>query len=84
MPRNAANNRSDHSDRSLAANDAGPHAASLAAAPDWRHANAVQLAAGLRAIRQQTLQVFDAYVAAGALHVPYKEEFTHHYGSWAT
>jgi gamma-glutamyl hercynylcysteine S-oxide synthase len=79
MPRNAANNRSDRSDssnRNQAANDAGPQAAAwLAPAPNWRCADAAQLATGLRSIRQQTLQVFDAYAAAGALQVPFKEEF---------
>jgi gamma-glutamyl hercynylcysteine S-oxide synthase len=72
MPRNEAHNRRDSGDcmdGSLAMNDAG-----LAVAPDWRCADAVQLAAGLRDIRQQTLQVFDAYVASDALHVPFKEE----------
>ncbi len=76
MPCKVVDNCSDHSDRNLAANDAGPYAAALlAAVPDWHRADAMQLATGLRAIRQQTLQVFDAYVAAGALHVPFKEEF---------
>jgi gamma-glutamyl hercynylcysteine S-oxide synthase len=75
MPRNAAHDRGNSSDRNFAANDAGlAPTASLAVAPDWRCANAAQLAAGLRDIRQQTLQVFDAYVAAGALNVPYKEQ----------
>jgi gamma-glutamyl hercynylcysteine S-oxide synthase len=60
-------------DRNLAANDAGPAHDGLAAF-DWRYANAAQLAAGLRDIRQRTLQVFDAYEAAGALQVPCIDE----------
>jgi gamma-glutamyl hercynylcysteine S-oxide synthase len=41
---------------------------------DWRNANATQLATGLRAVRQQTLAVFDAYAAAYALDVPCTDE----------
>jgi gamma-glutamyl hercynylcysteine S-oxide synthase len=39
----------------------------------WRVANAAQIAAQLRSLRSRTLQVFDAYAAAGALHVPYSD-----------
>jgi gamma-glutamyl hercynylcysteine S-oxide synthase len=41
---------------------------------DWRSANAAQLAAGLRDVRSRSLAIFDAYVAADAVHVPYQEE----------
>ena len=41
--------------------------------PGWRTANAAQIAAALRSLRSRTLQVFDAYAAAGALHVPYSD-----------
>ncbi len=41
--------------------------------PGWRTANAVHIAAALRGLRSRTLQVFDAYAAAGALHVPYSD-----------
>ncbi len=76
MPRNAARNRSDGVDRSFASNQAMPApAAPLVATDHWRCASAAQLAAGLRDIRKSTLQVFDAYVAAGALQVPFKDEF---------
>jgi gamma-glutamyl hercynylcysteine S-oxide synthase len=37
---------------------------------DWRSANAAQIADGLQSLRAKTLTVFDAYVAAGKLHVP--------------
>jgi gamma-glutamyl hercynylcysteine S-oxide synthase len=71
MPRNTVNNCGN---RSQTDNDVGPQASAwLAAAPDWRCADAAQLATGLRSIRQQTLQVFDAYAAAGALQVTFKE-----------
>ena len=83
--RSDSSDSNESGERSLAANGAGPGRAAPpiatlaptlapAPAPDWRKANAAQLAAGLRDIRCRTLQVFDAYVAAGALHVPYKEE----------
>jgi gamma-glutamyl hercynylcysteine S-oxide synthase len=36
----------------------------------WRQANATQIADGLLSLRAKTLTVFDAYVAAGKLHVP--------------
>jgi gamma-glutamyl hercynylcysteine S-oxide synthase len=42
---------------------------------DWRNANAAQLATGLRAVRQHTLEIFDAYAAADALDVPCTDEF---------
>lgn len=42
--------------------------------PDWRHADAQRIAGALREVRRHTLQVFDAYLAAGALHVPRSEE----------
>jgi gamma-glutamyl hercynylcysteine S-oxide synthase len=58
------------SERSLAANDGWAEHAP----PDWRHASAAQIADGLRALRQRTLAVFDAYVAADALDVRYSEE----------
>jgi gamma-glutamyl hercynylcysteine S-oxide synthase len=57
-------------DRSQAANDGWTEPAQS----DWRCANAAQLASGLRAVRAQTLAVFDAYCAANALHVRYSEE----------
>ena len=41
--------------------------------PGWRTATAVQIAAALRGLRHRTLLVFDAYAAAGALHVPYSD-----------
>ncbi len=53
---------------------AGGLAVVLAAQADWRCAGAAQLANGLRSLRQRTLQVFDACVAAGALHVPCTDE----------
>jgi gamma-glutamyl hercynylcysteine S-oxide synthase len=40
----------------------------------WRKAHAQQLAVGLQSLRAKTLSVFDAYVAAGKLHVPYAVE----------
>lgn len=43
--------------------------------PDpWRTADAQRLASALRELRSHTLQVFDAYIAAGALHVPKSDE----------
>jgi gamma-glutamyl hercynylcysteine S-oxide synthase len=42
-------------------------------APGWRTANASQIATALRSLRSRTVQVFDAYAAAGALHVPYSD-----------
>jgi gamma-glutamyl hercynylcysteine S-oxide synthase len=48
-------------------------AAGLHGAPGWRTANAAQISAALRSLRSRTLQVFDAYTAAGALHVPYSD-----------
>ncbi|MEY4585276.1 MAG: hypothetical protein RJB10_1773 [Pseudomonadota bacterium] len=41
---------------------------------DWRCANAAQIALGLQDLRTKTLAVFDAYVAADRLTVPYAEE----------
>ena len=41
---------------------------------DWRRANAAQIAHGLQDLRTKTLAVFDAYVAADRLSVPYAEE----------
>ncbi len=41
---------------------------------NWRCANAVQLADGLQSLRTKTLAVFDAYVAANRLTVPYADE----------
>jgi gamma-glutamyl hercynylcysteine S-oxide synthase len=40
----------------------------------WRNATADQIAMSLRDLRSRTLQVFDAYVAAGATLVPYAPE----------
>jgi gamma-glutamyl hercynylcysteine S-oxide synthase len=40
----------------------------------WRHATAAHMAVSLRDLRGRTLEVFDAYVAAGATHVPYALE----------
>jgi gamma-glutamyl hercynylcysteine S-oxide synthase len=37
----------------------------------WRNASADQIAISLRDLRRGSLQVFDAYVAAGAIQVPY-------------
>jgi gamma-glutamyl hercynylcysteine S-oxide synthase len=42
-------------------------------APGWRAANAAQIASALRSLRSKSLQLFDAYAAAGALHVPYSD-----------
>jgi gamma-glutamyl hercynylcysteine S-oxide synthase len=41
---------------------------------NWRKANATQIADGLQALRAKTLEVFDAYVAADRLTVPYADE----------
>ena len=41
---------------------------------NWRKANAVQLADGLQSLRIKTIAVFDAYVAADKLVVPYADE----------
>lgn len=41
---------------------------------DWRKANAAQIADGLQGLRAKTLEVFDAYVAADRLVVPYTDE----------
>jgi gamma-glutamyl hercynylcysteine S-oxide synthase len=41
---------------------------------DWRCANAAQIALGLQDLRTKTLAVFDAYVAADHLTVPYSDE----------
>ncbi len=41
---------------------------------DWRRANAGQIAHGLQDLRAKTLAVFDAYVAADCLTVPYADE----------
>ena len=41
---------------------------------DWRKANAAQIADGLQGLRAKTLAVFDAYVAADRLNVPYADE----------
>jgi iron(II)-dependent oxidoreductase len=41
---------------------------------DWRKANAAQIADGLLSLRAKTLEVFDAYVAANRLVVPYTDE----------
>ncbi len=41
--------------------------------PGWRTASATQIATALRSLRSRTLQMFDAYAAAGALHVPYND-----------
>jgi gamma-glutamyl hercynylcysteine S-oxide synthase len=41
---------------------------------NWRKANAAQIADGLQALRAKTLEVFDAYVAADRLSVPYADE----------
>lgn len=41
---------------------------------DWRRASAAQIADGLQGLRAKTLEVFDAYVAAGCLSVPYANE----------
>jgi gamma-glutamyl hercynylcysteine S-oxide synthase len=40
----------------------------------WRSANAAQIADGLQSLRAKTLTVFDAYVAADKLVVPYADE----------
>jgi gamma-glutamyl hercynylcysteine S-oxide synthase len=40
----------------------------------WRSANAAQIADGLQSLRAKTLTVFDAYVAANKLVVPYADE----------
>ncbi len=40
----------------------------------WRNASADQVAVALRGLRSLTLQVFDAYVAAGVVQVPYSAE----------
>lgn len=41
---------------------------------EWRKANAMQIADGLQSLRTKTLAVFDAYVAADRLSVPYADE----------
>jgi gamma-glutamyl hercynylcysteine S-oxide synthase len=41
---------------------------------DWRRANAAQIALGLQDLRTKTLAVFDAYVAADRLTLPYAVE----------
>lgn len=41
---------------------------------NWRKANATQIADGLQSLRIKTLAVFDAYVAADKLVVPYADE----------
>ena len=41
---------------------------------DWRKANAAQIAHGLQDLRTKTLAVFDAYVAADRLTLPYADE----------
>ena len=41
---------------------------------EWRKANAAQIADGLQSLRAKTLAVFDAYVAADRLSVPYADE----------
>jgi gamma-glutamyl hercynylcysteine S-oxide synthase len=41
---------------------------------DWRRANAAQIALGLQDLRTKTLSVFDAYVAADRLTLPYADE----------
>ena len=41
---------------------------------DWRRANAAQIAHGLQDLRNKTLMVFDAYVAADRLTLPYADE----------
>jgi gamma-glutamyl hercynylcysteine S-oxide synthase len=58
--------------KNLALNDDSA-AARMHSGPGWRTANASQIAAALRSLRSRTLQVFDAYAAAGALHVPYSD-----------
>jgi gamma-glutamyl hercynylcysteine S-oxide synthase len=40
----------------------------------WRNATAGQLVVSLRELRQRTLQVFDAYAAAGAVDIAYAPE----------
>lgn len=47
---------------------------SLESSINWRKANAVQLADGLQSMRANTLAVFDAYVAANRLTLPYADE----------
>ena len=47
---------------------------SIESAIDWRKANAAQIANGLQDLRAKTLAVFDAYVAADRLMVPYADE----------
>jgi gamma-glutamyl hercynylcysteine S-oxide synthase len=39
----------------------------------WRTASAAQVAEQLRSLRSKSLQVLDAFAAAGALHVPYSD-----------
>ena len=41
---------------------------------NWRSAHAAQLADGLQSLRAKTLAVFDAYVAADRLTLPYADE----------
>ena len=41
---------------------------------NWRCANAAQIAHGLQSLRAKTLAIFDAYVAANRLTVPYADE----------
>lgn len=41
---------------------------------DWRRANAAQIVHGLQDLRKKTLAVFDAYVEADRLTVPYADE----------
>jgi gamma-glutamyl hercynylcysteine S-oxide synthase len=64
------------SDRNMAANDGAAQPwPTLADDPAlWRRADAGQLQAALRNVREGTLAVFDAYIAAGSLHVPYSDE----------
>jgi gamma-glutamyl hercynylcysteine S-oxide synthase len=40
----------------------------------WRNATADQIAISLRDLRRRSLQIFDAYVAAGAIDIPYAPE----------
>jgi gamma-glutamyl hercynylcysteine S-oxide synthase len=47
---------------------------SIESAIDWRQANAAQIANGLQSLRTKTLAMFDAYVNAGCLVVPYTDE----------
>jgi gamma-glutamyl hercynylcysteine S-oxide synthase len=47
---------------------------SIESAIDWRKANAAQIANGLQDLRVKTLAVFDAYVVADRLTIPYADE----------